>query len=674
MQNNDFTVSCKGLVELSQFILIALLFMALYSCSGGSSDTDNGGLNATDGIFKGVFNDSLVEGLTYTINSVSKVTNKSGEFEYKTGDVIAFSIGNVFIGEATAKSIVTPLDLGYGIDSHELSNLLRLLQTLDEDSDPSNGISLNNDALNLASNILLPSLSVPSQDYESNENILMFIKQVADKDLLVNGAVAKQHFLDTLLLLNGSGYIATTDTDNDGVADNIDDFPSDPSETIDLDGNGVGDIADNTDDDLDGFANKIDNCPVDYNPKQEDIDKDMVGDACDKYLPIASSNHAYGVVIAELRSGGIYYDESLVENAVVVSGPGSMAKDYPIFDYDGPGIGTYRDCSVDHIDCTPTRDCTASHIDCTATRDCSNLRRNHDTRDCGGYKWYQAWDKARCESEKAAQNVIYDTDYAARKLDCERIKSSEKLICEVDKSAWKLDCERIKVSDKAACEVDKSLVKIDCERLKVTQEGVGEIWEVFIQESRKQAKSGNPRHIPEFIRTALEPFFDTALLDSILWTENHGNIFSVASKLATEIGKRGAVTLGDIIVFRYQESALYDIGLWAHELEHVKQYKLLGIDNFSEYYGDYWLETPIINRISEDFLKLSEAFNAKKYYDPQDVDNFVRISPDKIEALASVQSSYVCSVIDTDKSYLTADIFNNDGVIIKENRSVCRPN
>ncbi|MEW8035818.1 MAG: hypothetical protein AB2817_07070 [Candidatus Thiodiazotropha sp.] len=94
------------------------------------------------------------------------------------------------------------------------------------------------------------------------------------------------------------------------------------------------------------------------------------------------------------------------------------------------------------IDCTPTRDCSATHIDCTPTRDCT------PRKDCGGYKWYQAPDKLRCEAEKSAA-----------KLDCERIKSTNKAKCEANKSAWKLDCERIKSQQKAACEVEKELVK-----------------------------------------------------------------------------------------------------------------------------------------------------------------------------------------------------------------------
>ena len=53
----------------------------------------------------------------------------------------------------------------------------------------------------------------------------------------------------------GVGDNADTDDDNDGVIDEEDDFPLDPNETVDTDGDGVGDNADE-DDDNDGLADE----------------------------------------------------------------------------------------------------------------------------------------------------------------------------------------------------------------------------------------------------------------------------------------------------------------------------------------------------------------------------------------------------------------------------------
>jgi beta-propeller repeat-containing protein/thrombospondin type 3 repeat protein len=81
------------------------------------------------------------------------------------------------------------------------------------------------------------------------------------------------------------------DTDNDGVGDACDNCPTTPNANqADGDADGVGDACDNcpttpnaeqTDTDGDGVGDACDNCPTRSNPDQADTDGDGVGDACE---------------------------------------------------------------------------------------------------------------------------------------------------------------------------------------------------------------------------------------------------------------------------------------------------------------------------------------------------------------------------------------------------------
>ena len=145
-------MSGYGLSRMGQAVLAAL---ALSACGGGGS-------GSSSNLLTGVFLDSPVAGVEFTTESQSGVTNAAGEFSYRSGETVTFNIGGWALGSAPANAEVTVFDIA-GVEevpmrAGAISNLVwgandtpmrraatigSILQTLDEDADPENGIVIS---------------------------------------------------------------------------------------------------------------------------------------------------------------------------------------------------------------------------------------------------------------------------------------------------------------------------------------------------------------------------------------------------------------------------------------------------------------------------------------------------------------------------------------------------
>ncbi|MFM4650558.1 hypothetical protein [Aeromonas bivalvium] len=198
----------------------------LTACGGGGGD-DNGsgsnGGNSGGGTDTGnkpqhtaVFLDSVVDGLDYRCDDYTGVTNAKGEFLFDDGDSCEFSLGNQRLGTVTLKagnSLVTPYTLA-GDDKKKAIRIAALLQTLDSDSNPENGITLDK-----AQVAQLGIIELGSDD-AFNASLVEALKTAGLTKAVVSLDAAKAHLSATLAVVNGrSVAVDKVLTDLQGLTD-----------------------------------------------------------------------------------------------------------------------------------------------------------------------------------------------------------------------------------------------------------------------------------------------------------------------------------------------------------------------------------------------------------------------------------------------------------------------
>lgn len=167
------------------------LALSLAACGGGSS---SGGGSSQDTQL-GVFTDSAVAGIRYQTSPGGKsgVTSALGEYQFVDGDKVIFSIGGIALPEVSASTRVTPADMANTTNTDQVTNILRLLQSLDDDGNPDNGINIANDIHSALAEAEL-ALGQSAQDFEAQ-----FETEVADatQKSLVSAEAAEAHFNDS---------------------------------------------------------------------------------------------------------------------------------------------------------------------------------------------------------------------------------------------------------------------------------------------------------------------------------------------------------------------------------------------------------------------------------------------------------------------------------------------
>jgi surface protein len=200
MSNKTFKLNINLLSSLA--IISLLLFNAC------SKDDDNDG----DTILSGKLIDSAIEGVRYETNSgITGYTNKNGTFTYKKTDKkITFTIGSLIISKFTLSKLnsdgkILPSDI-VGVDRNNTTNeklvrLIRLLQSLDNDNNPDNGIFIDDNTKGYLSEEIIGAGAI---------NLETIVK-IAKKTLR-NKKTSRMHYIKTLKSMNIDPELMTFNT------------------------------------------------------------------------------------------------------------------------------------------------------------------------------------------------------------------------------------------------------------------------------------------------------------------------------------------------------------------------------------------------------------------------------------------------------------------------------
>lgn len=135
-------------MRLTSYFYGCWILLSLCACGGGGGGGAAVSAASVSGLATGHLIDSSVEGVTYTVTTkdgqtITGVTDASGTFKYVDGEKVVFSIGDIVFPATMGDSTITPLTMAQGGTGPVATNVAFLLQSLDYDLDPSNGITID---------------------------------------------------------------------------------------------------------------------------------------------------------------------------------------------------------------------------------------------------------------------------------------------------------------------------------------------------------------------------------------------------------------------------------------------------------------------------------------------------------------------------------------------------
>ncbi len=216
-------------ITLSAITAVALLTGCGGGSSSSSSDNNAPQVEEVDEVLQsGRFIDASVQGLGYVCQTSGRTgsTDANGIFTCNVGEAVAFYISDNYIGSALVQDTITPYTL-FPNNPDAVINLAQLLQTLDSDGNPDNGITL---ALDRVSALEGAALNFEHEDFDLTAGALL-------NESLINAEAAREHLNTTLGLGSNEEHVPveteedTIPEDDEGVVDSGESASSEDDDT-----------------------------------------------------------------------------------------------------------------------------------------------------------------------------------------------------------------------------------------------------------------------------------------------------------------------------------------------------------------------------------------------------------------------------------------------------------
>ena len=134
-----------------------------------------------------------MQGISYTTATQSGTTNDSGEFLYQPGESVTFAIGSLQFPPVVAAPQVSPRDMVDDVQSQAdiFTNIALMLQSLDDDGDLSNGITIPAGAAGLTGEV---DFSTSISEFEQNDIVSNLVANSgASANVLIDAQAANDH-------------------------------------------------------------------------------------------------------------------------------------------------------------------------------------------------------------------------------------------------------------------------------------------------------------------------------------------------------------------------------------------------------------------------------------------------------------------------------------------------